>query len=428
MEQTQEKKIYTLEELKKLSLQELQKIGRELELSRVTGLRKEELIEKILSVQAKEEGLNFIKGVLEILPEGYGFIRSQENNYMPSYKDVYVAPSQIKKFGLRTGDTIIGFARPPQEKEKYQALIKIESVNGLPPDPEVLRSRPQFEKLTPYHPTERFNLETSPTELSTRVISLIAPIGKGQRGMIVAPPKAGKTVLLQKIAKALIQNHPEVYLIILLIDERPEEVTEMRRIVGDGAEVVASTFDEPPERHMQVAELVVEKAKRLVELKHDVVILLDSMTRFGRASNAVTPPTGRVLTGGIEATALQRPKKFFGAARNIEEGGSLTIIATALIETGSKMDDVIYEEFKGTGNMEIHLDRRLMERRIFPAINIEKSGTRKEELLLEDWELQRIWVLRKFLATMDPIEAMEFLLDKLKKFKTNKEFLKAMHS
>ena len=428
MEQVQEKKIYTLEELKKLSLQELQRIGKELELSRVTGLRKEELIEKILATQAKEEGLNFIKGVLEILPEGYGFIRSLENNYMPSPTDIYVAPSQIKKFGLRTGDTIIGFARPPQEREKYQALIRIESVNDLPPDPEVLRSRPQFEKLTPYHPTERFNLETSPTELSTRVISLIAPIGKGQRGMIVAPPKAGKTVILQKIAKALIQNHPGVYLIILLIDERPEEVTEMRRIVGDGAEVVASTFDEPPERHMQVAELVVEKAKRLVELKHDVVILLDSMTRFGRASNAVTPPTGRVLTGGIEATALQRPKKFFGAARNIEEGGSLTIIATALIETGSKMDDVIYEEFKGTGNMEIHLDRRLMERRIFPAINIEKSGTRKEELLMEDWELQRVWVLRKFLATMDPIEAMEFLLDKLKKFKTNKEFLKAMHS
>ncbi|WPM31857.1 transcription termination factor Rho [Hydrogenobacter sp. T-2] len=428
MEQVQEKKVYTLEELKKLSLQELQKIGRELELSRVTGLRKEELIEKILTVQAKEEGLNFVKGVLEILPESYGFIRSSENNYMPNYTDVYVAPSQIKRFGLRTGDTIVGFARPPQEKEKYQALIKIESVNGLPPDPDILKARPNFEKLTPYHPTERFNLETSPTELSTRVISLIAPIGKGQRGMIVAPPKAGKTVLLQKIAKALIQNHPEVHLIILLIDERPEEVTEMRRIVGEGAEVVASTFDEPPERHMQVAELVVEKAKRLVELKQDVVILLDSMTRFGRAANAVTPPTGRVLTGGIEATALQRPKKFFGAARNIEEGGSLTIIATALIETGSKMDDVIYEEFKGTGNMEIHLDRRLMERRIFPAINIEKSGTRKEELLLEDWELQRIWVLRKFLATMDAIEAMEFLLDKLKKFKTNKDFLKAMHS
>ncbi len=429
MEQTtQEKRLYTYEELKKLSLSELQKIGKELELPRVTNLRKDKLIEKILDAQAKEEGLNFVKGVLEILPESYGFIRSSENNYMPSYTDVYVAPSQIKKFGLRTGDTIIGYARAPQEREKYQALVKIESVNNLSPDPDLLKSRPQFEKLTPFHPTERFNLETSPTELSTRVISLIAPIGKGQRGMIVAPPKAGKTVLLQKIARAIIQNHPEVYLIILLIDERPEEVTEMRRTVGEGAEVIASTFDEPPERHMQVAELVVEKAKRLVELKHDVVILLDSMTRFGRAANAVTPPTGRVLTGGIEATALQRPKRFFGAARNIEEGGSLTIIATALIETGSKMDDVIYEEFKGTGNMEIHLDRRLMERRIFPAINIEKSGTRKEELLLEDWELQRIWVLRKFFATMDAIEAMEFLLDKLKKFKTNKEFLKAMHS
>jgi len=426
--QVQERKLYSYEELKKMSFAELQKIGRELELRRVTGLRKEELIEDILQAQAQLEGLNFVKGVLEILPEGYGFIRKQENNYMPSLGDVYVAPSQIKKFGLRTGDQIIGFARPPQDREKYQALIRIESVCGLSPDPEILRSRPQFEKLTPFHPTERFNLETTPDELSTRVVSLIAPIGKGQRGLIVAPPKAGKTVLLQKIAKALIQNHPEVYLIILLIDERPEEVTEMRRIVGDGAEVIASTFDEPPERHMQVAELVIEKAKRMVELKQDVVILLDSMTRFCRASNAVTPSTGRVLSGGIEATALQRPKKFFGAARNIEEGGSLTIIATALIETGSRMDDVIYEEFKGTGNMEIHLDRRLMERRIFPAINIEKSGTRKEELLLEEWELQRIWVLRKFLATMDPIEAMEFLLDKLKKFKTNREFLKAMHS
>jgi len=426
--QVQERKLYSYEELKKMSFAELQKIGRELELRRVTGLRKEELIEDILQAQAQLEGLNFVKGVLEILPEGYGFIRKQENNYMPSPGDVYVAPSQIKKFGLRTGDQIIGFARPPQDREKYQALIRIESVCGLSPDPEILRSRPQFEKLTPFHPTERFNLETTPDELSTRVVSLIAPIGKGQRGLIVAPPKAGKTVLLQKIAKALIQNHPEVYLIILLIDERPEEVTEMRRIVGDGAEVIASTFDEPPERHMQVAELVIEKAKRMVELKQDVVILLDSMTRFCRASNAVTPSTGRVLSGGIEATALQRPKKFFGAARNIEEGGSLTIIATALIETGSRMDDVIYEEFKGTGNMEIHLDRRLMERRIFPAINIEKSGTRKEELLLEEWELQRIWVLRKFLATMDPIEAMEFLLDKLKKFKTNREFLKAMHS
>jgi len=428
MQELQEKKIYTLEELKKMTLQELQKLGKELGLTRTTGLKKEELIERILGAQAKDGGLVFVKGVLEILPEGYGFMRSAQNNYMPSWDDVYVAPSQIKKFGLRTGDTIVGFARLPKEGEKYKALIKMEAVNGLPADPEVLRNRPTFDKLTPYHPTERFNLEFDPRELSTRVISLVAPIGKGQRGMIVAPPKAGKTVLLQKISKALIQNHPEVYLIILLIDERPEEVTEMRRIVGEGAEVIASTFDEPPERHMQVAELVIEKAKRLVELGRDVVILLDSMTRFARASNAVTPPTGRVLSGGIEATALQRPKKFFGAARNIEEGGSLTIIATALIETGSRMDDVIYEEFKGTGNMEIHLDRRLMERRVFPAINIEKSGTRKEELLVEEWELQRMWVLRKFLSTMDPVEAMEFLLDKLKRFKTNKEFLKAMNA
>ncbi len=427
-EQKEEKKLYTLDELKKMTLSELQKLGKELGLQRTTGLKKEELIEKILDVQAKTSGLVFVKGVLEILPEGYGFLRLQENNYMPSWNDVYVAPSQIKKFGLRTGDVIVGFARPPRENEKYKALIRMERVNGLPPDPEILKRRPIFEKLTPLHPMERFKLEFDPKELSTRVVSLIAPIGKGQRGLIVAPPKAGKTVLLQKIAKALIRNHPEVYLIILLIDERPEEVTEMRRIVGENAEVVASTFDEPPERHMQVAEIVIEKAKRMVELKKDVVILMDSLTRFTRASNAVTPPTGRVLTGGIEITAFQRPKKFFGAARNIEEGGSLTIIATALVETGSKMDDVIYEEFKGTGNMEIHLDRRLMERRIFPAINIEKSGTRKEELLLEPWELQRVWVLRKFLSTMDPVEAMEFLLDKLKRFKTNEEFLKAMNA
>ncbi|WP_461831503.1 transcription termination factor Rho [Aquifex sp.] len=427
-QQQQELKLFTREELKQKTLAELQKIGKDVGLSRTTGLKKEELIEKILTAQLEKSGLVRVEGVLEILPEGYGFLRLSENNYMPSYNDVYVAPSQIKKFGLRTGDTIKGFARLPRENEKYKALIRMESVNGLPPDPEILRKRPQFEKLTPLHPMERFKLEYDPSELSTRVVSLIAPIGKGQRGLIVAPPKAGKTVLLQKIALAIIHNHPEVYLIILLIDERPEEVTEMRRIVKDKAEVVASTFDEPPERHMQVAEIVVEKAKRMVELKKDVVILMDSLTRFTRASNAVTPPTGRVLTGGIEITAFQRPKKFFGAARNIEEGGSLTIIATALVETGSKMDDVIYEEFKGTGNMEIHLDRRLMERRIFPAINIEKSGTRKEELLLEPWELQRVWVLRKFLSTMDPVEAMEFLLDKLKRFKTNEEFLKAMNA
>ncbi len=416
----------SVEELKKMTLQELQKLGKEVGLQRTTGLKKAELIARILEKKAQEEGLDFIRGVLEVLPEGYGFIRSIENNYAPHSTDIYVSPSQIKKFGLRTGDYIIGIARQPKDNEKYRALIKIEAVNTI--EPELAKKRPRFDNLTPYHPTERFNLEYDPSDLSTRVVSLITPIGKGQRGLIVAPPKAGKTVLIQRLAKALIKNHPETHLIILLIDERPEEVTEMRRIVGEGAEVVASTFDEPPERHMHVAELIVERAKRLVELGQDVVILLDSMTRLARASNAITPPSGRVLSGGLEATALQRPKKFFGAARNIEEGGSLTILATALVETGSKMDDVIFEEFKGTGNMELYLDRRLMERRVFPAINIPKSGTRKEELLLEDWELQRLWILRKFLSTMDEVEAMEFLLSKLSKFKTNEEFLKSMNT
>ncbi len=416
----------TLDQLKKLTLSELQKLGKEIGLNRTTGLKKQELITKILEKKAQEEGLNFIKGVLEVLPEGYGFIRSIENNYAPHSSDIYVSPSQIKKFGLRTGDYIIGEARPPKDNEKYRALLKIEAVNNE--EPEKIKGRPIFDRLTPFHPTERFDLEYDPSDLSTRVVSLVTPIGKGQRGLIVAPPKAGKTVLIQRIAKALIKNHPETHLIILLIDERPEEVTEMRRIVGEGAEVVASTFDEPPERHMRIAELIIERAKRLVELGQDVVILLDSMTRLARASNAVTPPTGRVLSGGIEATALQRPKKFFGAARNIEEGGSLTILATALVETGSRMDDVIFEEFKGTGNMELYLDRRLMEKRVFPAINIPKSGTRKEELLLEDWELQRLWILRKFLSTMDEVEAMEFLLAKLAKFKSNEEFLKSMNA
>ncbi|MGC9006060.1 MAG: transcription termination factor Rho [Sulfurihydrogenibium sp.] len=416
----------TPEKLKEMTLAELRKIGEELELDRVTGLKKEELIQKILEKKEEKEGLMKINGVLEILPEGFGFIRFLENNYSPSPSDIYVSPYQIKKTGLRTGDTIIGVARNPKEGEKYRALVRIDKVGGLSPDD--LKKRPSFDKLIPYHPTERFNLEYDPSDLSTRVVSLVAPIGKGQRGLIVAPPKAGKTVLIQRLAKALIKNHPEVMLIILLIDERPEEVTEMRRIVGSGAEVVASTFDEPPERHIQISELVIEKAKRLVEEGRDVVILLDSMTRLARASNAVTPPSGRVLSGGIEATALQRPKKFFGAARNIEGGGSLTILATALVETGSRMDDVIFEEFKGTGNMELYLDRRLMEKRIFPAINIAKSGTRKEELLLQDWELQRLWILRKFLSTMDEVEAMEFLLGKLAKFKTNEEFLKSMNA
>jgi transcription termination factor Rho len=416
----------TPESLKEKTLAELKKLAEELGVEKITGLKKDELIEKIIEKKEEKEGLVKINGVLEILPEGFGFIRFLENNYAPSPQDIYVSPSQIKRFGLKTGDTIIGVARNPKEGEKYRALARMDRVGSLPV--EELKKRPSFDKLIPYHPTERLNLEYDPSDLSTRVVSLVAPIGKGQRGLIVAPPKAGKTVLIQRIAKAIIKNHPEIHLIILLIDERPEEVTEMRRIVGSGAEVVASTFDEPPERHIQISELVIEKAKRVVEEGRDVVILLDSMTRLARASNAVTPPSGRVLSGGIEATALQRPKKFFGAARNIENGGSLTILATALVETGSRMDDVIFEEFKGTGNMELYLDRRLMERRIFPAINISKSGTRKEELLLEDWQLQRLWILRKFLSTMDEVEAMEFLLSKLSKFKTNDEFLKSMNA
>jgi len=416
----------TPESLKEKTLAELKKLAEELGVEKISGLKKDELIEKIIEKKEEKEGLVKINGVLEILPEGFGFIRFLENNYAPSPQDIYVSPSQIKRFGLKTGDTIIGVARNPKEGEKYRALVRIDRVGSLPV--EELKKRPSFDKLIPYHPTERLNLEYDPSDLSTRVVSLVAPIGKGQRGLIVAPPKAGKTVLIQRIAKAIIKNHPEIHLIILLIDERPEEVTEMRRIVGSGAEVVASTFDEPPERHIQISELVIEKAKRIVEEGRDVVILLDSMTRLARASNAVTPPSGRVLSGGIEATALQRPKKFFGAARNIENGGSLTILATALVETGSRMDDVIFEEFKGTGNMELYLDRRLMERRIFPAINISKSGTRKEELLLEDWQLQRLWILRKFLSTMDEVEAMEFLLSKLSKFKTNDEFLRSMNA
>lgn len=416
----------TPEALKEKTLVELRKIAEDLGLERTTGLKKEELIKKIIEKKEEKEGITRIEGVLEILPESFGFIRFLENNYAPSPQDIYVSPSQIKRMGLRNGDFIIGAARNPKEGEKYRALVRVDLVGNTPI--EDAKKRPSFDKLIPYHPTERLNLEYDPSDLSTRVVSLVSPIGKGQRGLIVAPPKAGKTVLIQRLAKAIIKNHPEVHLIILLIDERPEEVTEMRRIVGNGAEVVASTFDEPPERHIQISELIIEKAKRFVEEGRDVVILLDSMTRLARASNSITPPSGRVLSGGIEATALQRPKKFFGAARNIENGGSLTILATALVETGSRMDDVIFEEFKGTGNMELYLDRRLMERRVFPAINISKSGTRKEELLVKDWELQRLWILRKFLSSMDEIEAMEFLLSKLGKFKTNEEFLKSMNT
>ena len=415
---------FTIDQLRKMSIFDLRKIAKSLGLE-VKSAKKQELIKRILEKEAEKRGAIFRVGVLEVLPDGFGFLRSPENNYLPSSNDIYVSPSQIRKFGLRTGDTVAGEVRPPKDNEKYYALLKVYAINWEPP--EVAKERAQFDQLTPLHPTERFRLEHDPSELSTRVVDLITPVGKGQRGLIVAPPRAGKTVLLQKIANAMKTNDPDTYLIILLIDERPEEVTDMKRnTLAD--EVISSTFDEPPERHAQVAEIVIEKAKRLVEHKRDVVILLDSLTRLARAYNTLTPPSGKILSGGIDAHAFRQPKRFFGAARNIEEGGSLTILATALVETGSRMDDVIFEEFKGTGNMEIVLDRQLVERRIFPAINIHKSGTRKEELLLSEWELNRIWILRRLLTSMSPVEAMEFLLDKLRKYKTNEDFLKAMNA
>ncbi len=414
----------SLENLLKMSIFDLRKIAKSLGIE-VKSVKKQDLVFKILEEDARRRGVIFRVGVLEILPDGFGFLRSPKNSYLPSSDDIYVSPSQIRRLGLRTGDTIAGEVRPPKEGEKYFALLKVNAINWQPP--EVAKSRMHFDNLTPLHPTERFKLEHDPSELSTRVIDLITPVGKGQRGLIVAPPRAGKTVLLQRIANAIKTNDPDTYLIILLIDERPEEVTDMKRnTLAD--EVVSSTFDEPPERHAQVTEIISEKAKRLVEHKRDVVILLDSLTRLARAYNTLTPPSGKILSGGIDAHAFHKPKRFFGAARNIEEGGSLTILATALIETGSRMDDVIFEEFKGTGNMEIVLDRQLVERRIFPAINIQKSGTRKEELLLSEWELNRIWILRRLLTSMSPIDAMEFLLEKLRKYKTNKEFLKAMNA
>ncbi|WP_456438196.1 transcription termination factor Rho [Desulfurobacterium sp.] len=420
----QETEVLSLEQLQNMSIFDLRKIAKSLGLD-VKSVKKQDLIFKILEENARKRGAIYRVGVLEVLPDGFGFLRSPENNYLPNSSDIYVSPSQIRKFGLRTGDTIAGEVRPPKEGEKYFALLKVDAVNWEPLSK--AKTRPNFDNLTPLHPTERFRLETVPEELSTRVIDLITPVGKGQRGLIVAPPRAGKTVLLQKLANAIKTNDPDTYLIILLIDERPEEVTDMKRnTLAD--EVISSTFDEPPERHAQVAEIVIEKAKRLVEHKRDVVILLDSLTRLARAYNTLTPPSGKILSGGIDAHAFHKPKRFFGAARNIEEGGSLTIIATALIETGSRMDDVIFEEFKGTGNMEIVLDRQLVERRIFPAINIQKSGTRKEELLLSDWELNRVWILRRLLTSMAPVEAMEFLLEKLRKYKTNEDFLKAMNA
>ncbi|MGC8976224.1 MAG: transcription termination factor Rho [Candidatus Ratteibacteria bacterium] len=410
--------------LRKLSIAKLQKIAKEMDVNGLSGLRKEELIYKIMEAQAKKNGLLFGEGVLEVLPEGFGFLRVPSYNYLPSPDDIYVSPSQIKKFGLKTGDTVSGQIRPPKENEKYFALLKVEMVNGEVP--ENIASRVPFEELTPTHPNERFILETTYDEITTRVIDLIAPIGKGQRGLIVSPPRAGKTVILQKIANAIAKNNPEVYLIVLLVAERPEEVTEMRRIVK--GEVISATFDESPERHTQVAEIALEKAKRLVEHKKDVVILLDSITRLARAYNVLVPHSGKIMTGGLESTALDKPKRFFGAARNIEEGGSLTIIGTALIDTGSKMDEVIFEEFKGTGNMEIYLDRKLSERRIFPAIDINKSGTRREELLINPEELQYIWLLRKILAPLNPVEAMELLINKIKATKSNIELLLSLRN
>jgi transcription termination factor Rho len=411
-------------ELKTLKIAELTKLAQELNVSGATGLKKQELIFRILEEQTKQEGLIFAEGVLEVLPDGYGFLRSPDYNYLPGPDDIYVSPSQIKRFGLRTGDTVSGQIRPPKESERFFALLKVEAVNFE--NPEEAKKKILFDNLIPLYPDKKINLEHNPRDYSTRVMNLLTPIGKGQRGLIVAQPKTGKTILLQKIANAVTANHPEIKMIVLLIDERPEEVTDMQRSVK--AEVISSTFDEPPDRHVQVADMVLEKAKRLVEFGQDVVILLDSITRLARAHNSVVPHSGKILSGGLDATALERPKRFFGAARNIEEGGSLTIIATALIDTGSRMDDVIFEEFKGTGNMELVLDRRLSDRRIFPAIDVDKSGTRKEELLLDEFELNRVWILRKFLADLTPVEAMEFLLERMRGTKSNRQFLESMNT
>ena len=409
-------------DLKDMSIQKLTQIAKDMNGTGATGMRKQELIFQILKAHTEQSGFIFSEGVLEVLPDGFGFLRAPDYNYLPGPDDIYVSPSQIRKFDLQTGDTVSGQIRPPKEGERYFALIKVEAVNFEAP--EQAREKLFFENLTPLYPQERITLETSAENLSARVMDLWTPIGKGQRGLIVAPPRTGKTMLLQNIAQSVSKNHPEVFLIVLLIDERPEEVTDMQRSV-DG-EVISSTFDEPAQRHVQVAEMVIEKAKRLVEHKKDVLILLDSITRLARAYNTVIPPSGKVLSGGLDSNALQKPKRFFGAARNIEEGGSLTIMATALIDTGSRMDDVIFEEFKGTGNMEIHLDRKLTDKRVFPSIDVQKSGTRKEELLIPRDDLNRIWVLRKVLQPLSPVEAMELLLDKMGKTRSNADFLSAM--
>lgn len=409
-------------DLKEMGITPLTKVAQDLHVPGATGMRKQELIFQILKAQTEQSGFIFSEGVLEVLPDGFGFLRAPDYNYLPGPDDIYVSPSQIRKFDLQTGDTVSGQIRPPKEGERYFALIKVEAVNFESPDQ--AREKIFFENLTPLYPLERVRLETAADNLSARVMDLMTPIGKGQRGLIVAAPRTGKTMLLQNIAQSIARNHSEVYLIVLLIDERPEEVTDMQRSV-DG-EVISSTFDEPAQRHVQVAEMVIEKAKRLVEHKKDVFIVLDSITRLARAYNTVIPPSGKVLSGGLDSNALQKPKRFFGAARNIEEGGSLTIMATALVDTGSRMDDVIFEEFKGTGNMEIHLDRKLVDKRVFPAIDIQKSGTRKEELLLSREDLNRVWVLRKVLHPLLSVEAMELLLDKMSKTKSNADFLASM--
>ncbi len=412
-----------LKDLKQTKMSELIALGKDLELAEIGGMRRQDLIYSILKATAAQKKAIFGEGVLEILPDGFGFLRAPDANYLPGPDDIYISPSQIRRFALRTGDTVAGQIRPPKEGERYFALLKVAEVNFE--DPAKMREKTFFDNLTPLFPDERLILETTPDNYATRVIDIAAPIGKGQRGIIVAPPRTGKTVLLQNIANSISANHPEVYLIVLLIDERPEEVTDMQRNV-DG-EVISSTFDEPANRHVQVAEMVIEKARRLVEHKRDVVILLDSLTRLARAYNTIIPSSGKILSGGVDAHALHKPKRFFGAARNIEEGGSLTIIATALIDTGSKMDEVIFEEFKGTGNMELHLDRRLADKRTYPAMDINRSGTRKEDLLLDPAQLQRIWLLRRVLSSMNTVDAMEFLLEKMAETKTNQEFLDSMN-
>jgi len=412
-----------LVELKGKNIAELTTMADELKVEGASGMRKQDLIFAILNAQTEKNGMIFGEGVLEILPDGFGFLRAPDYMYLPGPDDIYVSPSQIRRFNIRTGDTVSGQIRPPKEGERYFALLKVDAVNYE--DPEISRSKILFDNLTPYYPEKKIKLEHAPTDYTTRAMDLVTPIGMGQRGMIVAPPRTGKTMLLQAIAKAILKNHKDIKLIVLLIDERPEEVTDWARQVN--TEIIASTFDEPPQRHVQVADMVIERAKRLVEHQKDVVILLDSITRLARAHNAIIPASGKVLSGGLDANALQRPKRFFGAARSIEGGGSLTILATALVDTGSRMDDVIFEEFKGTGNMELHLDRKLVEKRVFPAIDINASGTRKEELLVDKDDLNRMWVLRKVLNPLSTVESMEFLLDKLKVSKTNRDFLDSMN-